>query len=85
METIIVMDSHHVCDKAIAKMFTSPPCKLMENYSRTLVLHRIKVQLILYKLFCLLGINHLHVFLAMTSPSFCWCFLTVHSLEKKGG
>jgi hypothetical protein len=43
-------------------------CKLMADYSRTLVSCRIEVHLIQYELFRLLGINHFHLFAATEKP-----------------
>ena len=51
IKTVVVMDSHRVCDKATAKMFAGPPHKLMADYSRTLASCRIEVHLSQYELF----------------------------------
>jgi hypothetical protein len=79
------MGLHRVYDKVAAKMVASPPCKLMADYPRALVSRRIEVHLIQYKLFRLLGINHLHLFSATKKPKLLSALLTVRGLEEKKG
>jgi hypothetical protein len=83
VETIGVMGLHHLRDKVAGKMFASLPCKLMADYSRTLVSCGIVVHLIQDKLLSLLWIHCLHRFSATNKPKFLSALFNCSRSSKK--